>query len=82
MINNSELETPRITLKRDSLKDKSGEDKVVSIDELEKEIIARNEISHVPIVINYEYKYTWNITFIDTPGLPSGKGQSEVKSFY
>lgn len=68
LINNIECEEPKITLKRDALT-KESSDKTLGFDTLEAELAQRNVISSIPIIINYEYKYCWNMTFIDTPGL-------------
>jgi len=81
LINNIECEEPRLTLKRDTLKKEPTADKVIGFDQIEAEIAIRNSINNIPIYITYEYKYCWNVTFIDTPGLFSEKvehSESEI----
>jgi hypothetical protein len=75
LINNVECEEPRITLKRDSAV-KDSADKVVTFDQLEAELGPRNTVSPSPIQITYEYKYCWNVTYIDTPGLVTSAEKS------
>lgn len=78
VINTPDAEQPRITIKRDTVVKEKSQDKQVTPAELEKEIKERNVISPSPIIVNYEYKYCWSLTWIDTPGLlaPTEKGSS------
>jgi hypothetical protein len=42
---------------------------VVKIEELPAELEKRNALSSAnPIRVIYEWRYTWNLTLIDTPG--------------
>lgn len=43
--------------------------RVVNIEELPAELEKRNALSgSAPIRVIYEWRYTWNLTLIDTPG--------------
>lgn len=76
LINNLECNEPRITIKRDIALREHSEDKEIALEDVEKEIQARNINSSTPIFINYEYKWCWNMCFIDTPGL--GESSEDV----
>jgi len=70
VINNLACNTPKYTLKRDSLLKEFDRDVEVSLSDLPNEIAKRNKTaSDEPIVLQYESKNVCNMTFIDTPAL-------------
>eukprot|EP01119_Soliformovum_irregulare_P007303 TRINITY_DN196_c0_g1_i2.p1 TRINITY_DN196_c0_g1~~TRINITY_DN196_c0_g1_i2.p1 ORF type:complete len:675 (+),score=269.59 TRINITY_DN196_c0_g1_i2:42-2027(+) len=69
LINNPDYAEPRVVVKRDPVLKDFSSDLVLPLASVEAEVAKRNVISPVPIQINYEYKFCWNITLIDTPGL-------------
>lgn len=75
MIQTSEFVEPKITIKRDSQTPQFPKDVQVSIKELPNEIEKRNKKSMTPLTIIYQYKNCWNMTIIDTPGLPTRLGE-------
>ena len=67
------MSEPRITIKRDGYLDEFARDVVVTdMSKLSDVLAERNVESEVPIYLNCEWKYTWNITFIDLPGISDG----------
>jgi len=76
IVNNVECETPKVTIKRDSNLNDFDHDEIVNLPDLSSEIEKRNRVvTPDPIFVQYEFKDTCNITFIDTPGLiPEDQG--------
>eukprot|EP01099_Mayorella_cantabrigiensis_P000830 TRINITY_DN1356_c0_g1_i1.p1 TRINITY_DN1356_c0_g1~~TRINITY_DN1356_c0_g1_i1.p1 ORF type:complete len:728 (-),score=209.06 TRINITY_DN1356_c0_g1_i1:108-2291(-) len=76
IINNTQCETPKVTIKRDSVLSEFDHDEIVPLTELSNEIEKRNKIvSSDAVFVQYEFKDTCNMTFIDTPGLiPEDQG--------
>ncbi|EFA84098.1 dynamin like protein [Heterostelium album PN500] len=69
-VNNTECETPKITIKRDGFIKEFDHDVVIPIEQLNDTITRRNTaITEEPIYIMIEAKNTLNLTLIDTPGL-------------
>jgi len=65
---NSDCETPRVTVMRDSVAgDKFNTNTVVSIEELPAAINARNVASNVPVYVTYETKDMMSMCIVDTP---------------
>jgi GTP-binding protein EngB required for normal cell division len=78
LVNNQELSEPRVTIKRDGYLDDFAQDVVVTdMTKLSEAIAERNVETEVPLYLNCEWKYTWNITFIDLPGIPDGSNSED-----
>lgn len=69
-VNNQDNAEPRVTIKRDGFLDEFSRDVVVSdLGKLPEIINERNVETNVPMYLVVEWRYTWNVVFIDTPGL-------------
>ncbi len=70
LVNNQECGEPRVTIKRDGFLDDFAREVVLTdLNKLGESLAERNVETDVPIFVNCEWRYTWNVTFIDTPGL-------------
>ncbi len=70
LINNQDCAEPRITIKRDAFLDEFNREVVVTdLSKLAETLAERNVETDVPLYLNCEWRYTWNVTIIDTPGL-------------
>lgn len=71
LLNNPACDEPKITIKRDTsdLKAKFPADVEVDVKDAGDAISKRMSVTRTPIYVNYEFKDTWNMTLIDTPGL-------------
>jgi hypothetical protein len=77
MVQSSECEQPRITVKRDIILPKFSKDVTVSAAELPAELDKRMVKSSMPITLKYQYRQCWNMTLFDTPGLAAHKGDPQ-----
>eukprot|EP01132_Coremiostelium_polycephalum_P007622 gene7622-9377_t len=79
-VNNSECETPKITIKRDQQVKEFDHDIVIPIEQLNDNLAKRNSApSDEPIYVLIETKQTLNLTLIDTPGLLSDSSPEQQK---
>jgi hypothetical protein len=70
LINNQDCPEPRVTIKRDGFMEEFNRETVVSdLSKLSDAVAERTVDTEIPIYLNVEWRYTWNITIIDTPGL-------------
>lgn len=69
LLNNLSCEEPRITIKRDTFFAEFASDEQVTQQNLPAEIQRRNMACDHPIRVRYEWRYTLNLTLIETPGL-------------
>lgn len=70
LVNNPDYGEPRVTIKRDAFLDEFNRDVVVpDVNKLSELLVERNVETDVPMYVTCEWRHTWNITFIDTPGL-------------
>ncbi|GAM21039.1 hypothetical protein SAMD00019534_042140 [Acytostelium subglobosum LB1] len=67
LVNNPQYERPRIVFKRDRFLPNLEVDKVVDLQDLAKEIGARNVKSSIPIKVQFEYRHVLNMQFIELP---------------
>lgn len=70
MINNTDAAQPQITVKRDGVLKEFEIDTVIAAENLAAELKKRNVESAAahPIKVQFEYKYCWNLSLIETPG--------------
>jgi hypothetical protein len=76
MQNNRNAEQPQVILQRDPIAAaadvaSASSDVEVPLAKLPEALKERNVPTDVPIVVTYSFRYTWNMTVIDTPGMLS-----------
>lgn len=70
LVCNQEASEPRVTIKRDAfLEEFSNDVTVTDLTKLNEVLVQRNVETDTPMYITCEWRHTWNITFIDLPGL-------------
>jgi len=77
-VNNVECESPKVSIKKDSIIKEFDHDIVIPFEQLNDNLAKRNTVySEEPIYVSIEVKTTLNLTIIDTPGLVATEGAAD-----